>query len=66
MSFDQATKRYSRECKYCGQVLPGMDGPVQGRLLEEEGKLWMFCCLEHKAKWDLGRKTIAQLEKGNF
>jgi len=45
-------------------TMPGMDGGIQGRLLEWEGKLWMFCSLEHKARWDLGRKTIAQLEKG--
>jgi hypothetical protein len=67
MSFDNVTKRYSRECKYCGQVLPGLDsGWVQGRALEHEGRQWMFCSLEHKTKWDLGRATIAELEKGRW
>jgi hypothetical protein len=63
MSFDTVTKRYSRECKYCAQVLPGMDGAVQGRALEHDGKLWLFCSIEHKAQWDLGRKTLRRLEE---
>jgi hypothetical protein len=67
MSFDNVTKRYSRECKYCGRLMPGLDsGGIQGKALEYEGKQWMFCCLDHKEKWDLGRQTIAELEKGRW
>jgi hypothetical protein len=31
--------------------------------LSADGKLWMFCCLEHKKRWDQGQRTIAELEK---
>jgi hypothetical protein len=56
MSFEsQSTPIYKRTCKYCEG---GMNEP-----LEEDGKLWMFCCHEHKKLWDQGQRTLRQLEK---
>jgi hypothetical protein len=62
--YDEITKRYTRQCKYCGDALAGTDGPsVTGKALEHDGKLWLFCSLEHKLKWDTGRRTIEELER---
>jgi ribosomal protein L24E len=60
--FDIEHGTYIRVCKYCGSEMPGKDGPITGRALEEDGKLWLFCSSEHKQRWDNGRKTIAELE----
>jgi hypothetical protein len=62
--FDEKTKRYTRQCKYCEETLPGIDGPsVTGKALEHDGKLWLFCSLEHKLAWDARRKEFQALEK---
>jgi hypothetical protein len=55
MTFDPKTGTYIRTCKYCEAE---MSEP-----LSEDGKLWMFCCHEHKKRWDQGQRTIAELEK---
>jgi hypothetical protein len=55
MTFDAKTGTYKRTCKYCEAE---MSEP-----LHEEGKLWMFCCSEHKKRWDNGQRSIRELEK---
>jgi hypothetical protein len=47
------TGKYVRKCMVCGEV---MDQP-----LEVEGRIYKFCCMEHKRRWDAGHKAMQKL-----